>query len=447
MSLGARCSGHARPGPRMFMAAAGASSGRRNGRARASWGFADQVLSSATNFALTVVAAQMLTSRDFGVFAIVIAIYVLSNGTIRGLASEPLVVLFSDTSPSVQCRAAAVAVTRGAAGASVLTLAIVAVAELTHGLPRPTTFVLLALLLPGLVVQDTARFALMTLGRPRIAFESDVVWAVLQGVAVPLLIATNRASLSPLVTCWGVGATLAGAYALVRGGIVIPLDAVGEGIRTRARFGGRFAADFLISQSGTQLIVVLLGTLASAPEAGKYRVAQAAFGPLVVIMSGTRFAVIPELVRARHRPALLHRRVVQVTVALTAVAIAWGVFVYVMPASFGRSVFDAKWDTAHMLIPAVTVAIAAGAAETGALSGIRAVADASGGLRARVVVGALTLLAAGVGADFAGAQGAAIGAAAAGAPGFLVWWAQFRASISTASRAPAYEPHLARDSG
>lgn len=417
-------------------------------RVRTAWGLGDQVLASATNFALTVFAARTLSPHDFGAFAIIFALYVLCSGVIRGFVSEPLVVRFSSAPLPQQQRAVAIALCRGIVAAAALACVLVAASLCFGGASVRNGLLLMAVLFPGLVLQDTARFGVMALGRPQVAFGSDVVWAAIQVVSFSLLVEVGSVSLRSLIVCWAMGGLVAGVFAVVRGRLAIQMSAMHEAVSGPATFGGRFAADFLISQGSTQFIIVLLGIVASASEAGTFRVALAAFGPLVVVMAGARFAFIPEFARTRHVPGLLHRRVVQATAALTLTAISWGVLVFVMPLGFGTVFFGGNWESAHSLIPAITVAIAAGAAETGALCGIRALADASGGLRARVVVGSLTVLSAGAGAAMAGAKGAAIGAALVALPGFIVWWAQFRASLS---QSPGEDLHprtkLLRDVG
>lgn len=70
---------------------------RRSSRIRHRFGLgvADQILSSATNFALGVFAAHVLDVPQFGAFALAFASYNLAIGASRAINSEPLTVRFS----------------------------------------------------------------------------------------------------------------------------------------------------------------------------------------------------------------------------------------------------------------------------------------------------------------------------------------------------------------
>src|SRR5215218_7978072 len=62
---------------------------------RVGWGFLDQTLSSASNFALGAFVAATVSAVEFGSFALAYAVYGVCVGLSGGLASVPLVVRFS----------------------------------------------------------------------------------------------------------------------------------------------------------------------------------------------------------------------------------------------------------------------------------------------------------------------------------------------------------------
>jgi len=140
------------------------------------WGLGDQVVSSATNFGVTLVAARTLSARDFGVFAILSTVYVLTNGVIRGLVSEPLLVGVSGAERSVWRPAAA----RAIVGASLLGVACGCVLLIGAALASSSdraAIIALGVALPLLTIQDTARFAALAKGEPKVALLSDGAWA------------------------------------------------------------------------------------------------------------------------------------------------------------------------------------------------------------------------------------------------------------------------------
>src|SRR6476620_11142936 len=59
---------------------------------RFGWAFADQLLSSGTNFLLGVLVARTVGVRDLGAFSVAYATFTFSLGGVRSVASELLVI-------------------------------------------------------------------------------------------------------------------------------------------------------------------------------------------------------------------------------------------------------------------------------------------------------------------------------------------------------------------
>ncbi len=397
-------------------------------RGRTSWALADQVLSSGTNFVLTVFAARLLGPDHFGVFALLSAAFIVASGVIRGLSGEPLMVLFSGVRFAEREAAA-----RRATGAAVTFGVVVGVPVLLTAAAAPVpgraALLVLGVAFPGLILQDALRYALITLGRPKAAFASDAIWAL---VEFPLigLVAVSGPTLAPLVGAWCAGGVVAGVV-VAAGTRVWPTFAVRGWIAEHGAMGLRFAADFVISQAGGQIAIFALGLFAGAAQAGTFRVSQAVFGPLVILFVGARVAVLPELIRlGDSAPGRFVPAVKRLAVVLATVPVVLGVIVFAVPASVGATFFGETWRSARTLVPAMTVNAASGGVETGAVTGIRAVADASGGLYARALIGTLTLAAAVIGAALAGAPGAAAALAVVAPLAAVGWWRQFRHSYA-----------------
>src|ERR1700722_15510298 len=131
--------------------------GRQVGR-RLSWGVADQAVSSITNFAVNIYIARDLGSVQYGAFSLAYVTYGFVLNASRGLSTDPLMVRFSGVDLPVWRRAVASctgtsALVGLAAGAGVL-----GTATLLHGAAR-LAFLALGLALPGLMLQDSWRFA------------------------------------------------------------------------------------------------------------------------------------------------------------------------------------------------------------------------------------------------------------------------------------------------
>ena len=141
---------------------------------RVGWGLADQALSSLTNFVLGVVVARTVGLTDFGAFSLAFAAYLIVAGLSRAVTAQPLLIRYGDVSNSDWRRGASAATGMAlliGATAAIVALSIALVAD---GSVR-SAFLALALVLPGLVVQDAWRFAFFAGSRGRAAFVNDSV--------------------------------------------------------------------------------------------------------------------------------------------------------------------------------------------------------------------------------------------------------------------------------
>src|SRR5579872_5971874 len=131
---------------------------------RLGWGVMDQAVSSLTNFAVVFLMAHSLISTDFGAFSLAYLTYGLALNLSRAVASYPLQVRYSNVDIPRWRRA----VTRSSAAALLTGLATGSVALaaglVMHGGLR-AAFIGLGLTLPGLLLQDSWRYAFFVLGK------------------------------------------------------------------------------------------------------------------------------------------------------------------------------------------------------------------------------------------------------------------------------------------
>src|SRR2546430_10872492 len=116
----------------------------RQGVRRLSWGVADQAVSSLTNFAVTIYIARVLGATQFGAFSLAYVTYAFVLNASRGLATDPLVVRYSNAGQAEWRRAVAQSTGTAATVGLVAGAGSMAVAVIFHGTPRP------AFLAPGL---------------------------------------------------------------------------------------------------------------------------------------------------------------------------------------------------------------------------------------------------------------------------------------------------------
>src|SRR4051812_19679209 len=173
---------------------------QRPAAARLGWGLADQAVSSITNLVLGIVVARSLSAADFGSFSLAWVTYGVILNVSRGLATDPLTVRFSGVDRQVWRTPVA-----QSSGMSIMVglvaRAFCAGVGLLIGGVVGAAFLALAAVVPGLLLQDSWRFAFFASGQGGKAVISDCTWAA---TMVPLLLLVSiRPSVGLFVIAWG----------------------------------------------------------------------------------------------------------------------------------------------------------------------------------------------------------------------------------------------------
>jgi O-antigen/teichoic acid export membrane protein len=392
---------------------------------RFGWGVGDQALSSLTNFALGLVAARTLSATSFGSFALVFAVYLAALGVVRATSSEPLVIRFAASSHAEWKRGAASATGTALAIGVAVGLACIVVA-IALGRSLGDGLFALGATMPGLLVQDTWRFAFFARRKGAVAFNNDLVWALALATGIAGLLAADAVSVRSLVLVWGGAATVAGLVGVLQAS-VIPLPRstrlwLKEQWDLIPRFVGEYAATTMVAA----LISLGLGTIAGLTQVGALRAGQLLLGPLNVLFMGVSIVAVPEAVRSL---LLSSRRLVvycrRLSIALAASAVSLGTLMWALPDDIGVALLHENWRGAHSVVFPLAIGMAAFAIVLGAGVGLRALAAARLSLRARLMVAPMLLVGGLSGAALGGAVGAAWGAALAFMAGGVVWWYYF----------------------
>ena len=262
---------------------------------RAGWNLADQMVSSATNLLLSVLAARALSADGFGAFAVAFTIYSFLIAGGRAMIGRPLSVRYAGVAPD-QYRAAA----RSATGATVLLgiasgLVVAGAGLLFLGGPLGTSLLCMGLLLPGLLVQDMWRLVFITEGRPRAAFVNDSVWGVAQVGFVWAFIATGRQNAATLLIAWGGAALL---VAVLGGFQFRGAPRVRSGIRwvlQQRDLLKYYLASFIAVMGASQITMLLIAGLGSPADVGAIRAAQVVLGPLNLLTYALQAFAVPEI--------------------------------------------------------------------------------------------------------------------------------------------------------
>ena len=411
--------------------------------ARAGWGVADQALSSLTNFAVGIYVARALGTSGLGAFSLAFATYLLALNASRGLATDPLVVRYSGAEPASWRRAVAsstgvaTAVGAGAGAASV------AAGMLLSG-STGAAFVALGVMLPGLLLQDSWRYAFFSAGRGGQAFANDFVWALALFPLLGAVAAGGHLGVQWFVLAWGGSASIAAVAGGVQARLVPRLSEVAGWLHQHRELGPRYLGENLSYSAASTLRMYGLSAVAGLAAVGALRAAELLLGPLNVVIMGIGQMGVPEGSRiVRRSPQLLWPFCLVLGTLQAATAVVWGLALLLLPEGVGVRLLGPSWQPASELLVPVTLAVAMTGFWVGAWTGLRALGVARRSLRAQAFGSAAYLAGALAGAWLASAAGAAWGGAAGTAVATVVWWWQLHRGLREfSSAAPAAEAEV-----
>lgn len=296
-------------------------------RGEVSWGFVDQGFSSATNFALAVIAGQLIGADGLGVVFLGFTAYLLAQSFQRALIANPLVVLSSRLGPANR-----EAVTRAAF--SLVLVAIVGVTAL---------LVVLGLVIPGplgrgllifapwtgaAMLQDMWRAVLFRDRRGAGAAVNDGVWALAMLGTLPIALAVRQDW--AIVIPWGSGAAIGAVLGWFQIRLVPDrIRPAWSWWRSQAWPLGRwFGLDNLLYVIQSQVVVFSLAVILGAASIGGLRAVQAVFAPMTLLSNALELPGLPLLSRELGVSAARARFVAArlSALALTAVAVYLLVF-------------------------------------------------------------------------------------------------------------------------
>jgi O-antigen/teichoic acid export membrane protein len=397
-------------------------------------------VSSLTNFAVVIYVARSVGALQFGAFSLAYVTYHFALNASRGLATDPLMVRFSGADlptwkRAVESCTGTASVVGLAAGACVL-----AVAALLDGTAK-VAFVALGLTLPGLLLQDSWRYAFFALGRGSQAFLNDMVWASVLLPALVLLRATGHGDVFWFVFAWGAAAAVAATVGPLQAR-VIPKPSGSRGWVSRHRdLGPRYLAEGTSQSASIQLRTYGVGLILGLAAVGYIQAANTLMGPFMVIFFGISLVTVPEAARVLRRSAR-HLPLYSLLVGggLAAAGLAWGVVLLVaLPRGFGGWLLGPIWRPTYPLVLPQTLAVMGASFGGGAAAGLHALGAARRSLRA-IVFGSIAYLVCGlVGALEGGAVGTVRGAAVAAWIGALLLWWELRAALREFGNVPAGE--------
>jgi O-antigen/teichoic acid export membrane protein len=341
--------------------AAGAGPGKRGLIRRAGWNILDQMISAATNAALSFLVARTVTADAFGAFAVGFLVFTLLIGLGRALAGEPLNIRYS-AATGEDMRAAVGRAMGSIVSMTVLAGILCAVAGLLlGGILRPTLLAF-ALVLPGLIIQDVCRLAFFAQSKPQLATLNDAVWAVVQFAGVGAVIGTHHASAWSLALAWGLAAAVCAVLGLFQLRVVPRLPSTFGWVVENRELVGYLAAQFLLSAGALQGGTLLVGVVVGIGDIGSLRAATVLTGPLSVLVGAAMTFGLPEVSRRSHLSSAVRWKIaVAVTGGLITVGLVYTAILLLIPDSLGKALLGDTWTGAsNVLLPVSLVAAFAG---------------------------------------------------------------------------------------
>ena len=385
---------------------------------------ADQVVSGASNLLIVLLVAHLLSPADFGWFTIYFLVYTLATTVQRSLISGPLLVYPHDADE----RPGAVI------GAGLVTaLSMAALCGLAGGAlgaagsARAGALVILAVLLPLLLLQDTGRYLSWAAGRPSRSLWLDLTWLLLLVAAFAgLSLASVPATLERCLLLWGGSGAIAGVLVFFQPYGFRPRKHLGlSWLRERWSFSWKYLVGATAAQLSVLASVSVITVVSNAAAVAAVRAVTLLVRPGYTVQVAVGQSVATDIARDEPRPGVVWKHVGRAVVLTGAVAVANIGVLLVLPDSLGRAVLGNTWPLAAPLLVPAGVQLLLSVVGTGtrdALLGLHRVTV----VVLVDVVGAVILVgAAGVGALVADARGVLWALVAAQALMTLVWWVLF----------------------
>jgi O-antigen/teichoic acid export membrane protein len=410
----------------------------RQAARRISWGVADQAVSSLTNAAVSIYIARTLGAVQFGAFSVAYVTYSFALNASRGLATDPLMVRFSGADHPIWRRAVASCTGTATTVGLATGVCMLAVASLLTGTMR-LAFFALGLTLPGLMLQDSWRYAFFALGRGSRAFLNDLLWAAALVPALAFLQLHGHANVFWFMLAWGTAATVAAAVGPLQARVIPRLSDAKAWISQHRDLGPRYLAENSANSVSNQLRTYGVGVILGLAAVGYVQAAITLMGPFMVIFFGMSLVTVPEAARVlRRSPRHLRLFCLAVSAGLALLAVAWGiVLLAALPRGLGDWLLHAIWRPTYPLVLPLAISVVGACVTAGAAAGLHALGAARRSLRAMVIASVLYVACSLAGAAAGGAIGTVRGAAAATWLGALLWWRELHAGLREYGHAPA----------
>jgi Mrp family chromosome partitioning ATPase len=401
---------------------------------RFGWGLADQMMCSLSNAALSFYIARELGAAQFGAFSLAWVTYAFALNASRGLATDPLLVRYSSAELPAWRRAISRSTGTSMVVGLILGACALGAAAALSGTPR-LAFIALGLSLPGLLLQDSWRYAFFALGRGSQSFINDTIWTITLLPAIVVLKITHHTSVFWFVLLWGATASIAACMGAIQAWVIPRPAAAWEWVSSHRDLGPRYLVENTANSGSAQLRTYCLGAIAGLASVGVLQAAALLLGPFMVIFMGISLVTVPEAARIlKSSPQHLRPYCVLVGGGLATMGLLWGMVLLVaLPRGLGHLLLGERlWQPAYELVLPFTISVMGACLISGAGAGLHALGAARRSARTMILSSSIYLGCGVAGAFWDGALGAIWGAAIATWVGALLWWQQLRVGMRQA---------------
>ena len=278
---------------RMRMPWTVASAGQR----RAALTFADQSVSSVSNFITGVIIARLFGPAEFGLYTLTVMVWLAVVGLHRALITEPVII----RSGAAHEPEAMVADGFGAelvlGGVLSIVVAAGGLAAAAAGMRIGVLILALSPWLVSLLVQDYWRAMSFRQYRPEVALANDLLFVTVQALMIVAFLALGWRSAVSVITAWGIGATAGALLGLRRFRVTVSPLRGWRLLRTLWPMSRWMTADFVTNFASDQTYLFVLAILLSKSDYGGFRAAYSFLGPVFVIALAAGNIGLPEAAR------------------------------------------------------------------------------------------------------------------------------------------------------
>lgn len=392
---------------------------------RIGWGLADQSLSSLSNFIVGIAVARSVSVSEFGVYALAFSVYSLILGISRALTTEPYAVVFT-AAPESEVKWARAAASGIALAVGVAFMIVALAVSQTVPAGTRSIIVVLAMVMPGLLVQDSWRHIFFAAGKGSSAFANDMLWTLLLIPAFAVVFLVGRVSAASLLLAWGSAAMASAVVGMVQARTVPnPLHAA-LWLRKYRMLWPRYLGEGAAINGAQQMVFFALGLVAGLAPVGQLKLVMVILGPVNVLVQGIGVVAVPEAARALKSGRKRQNFVaVGISVIVAVGSLTWGLLIYLMPDHWGTALAGAGWAAASFLVLPMFLTQVFNGANTGPAVSLRAMGAARRSMWIRIGASGAVVAFAGSGVVLWGVAGAAWGMTLAAALNAVLWIQQF----------------------